>query len=45
MAENLFATFFIDDFNAHSQFWWPNGNTTIEGLEIENLVTPLGLIL
>ena len=43
MAENHFATFFTGDFNAHSKFWWADGNTTIEGLEIENLVTSLGL--
>ena len=42
-AENPFATFFTGDFNAHSQFWWPDGNTIIEGLEIENLVASLGL--
>ena len=43
MAENPLATFFTGDFNVHSQFWCPDGNTTIEGLEIENLVTSLGL--
>ena len=24
--------FFTGDFNAHSQFWWPDGDTTPEGL-------------
>ena len=42
-AENPFATFFTGDFNAHSQFWWPDGDTTLEGMEIENLLTSLGL--
>ena len=30
-AEKPFATFFTGDFNAHSQFWWPGGDTTPEG--------------
>ena len=42
-GENPFATFFIGDFNAHSQSWWPDGDTTPEGIEIENLFTSLGL--
>ena len=42
-AENPSATFFTGDFNAHSQFWWPDGDTTPEGMEIENLLTSLGL--
>ena len=42
-AENPFATFFTGDFNAHSQFWWPDGDTTLEGTEIEHLLTSLGL--
>ena len=41
-AENPFATFFTGDFNAHSQFWWPDGDTTPEGMEIEHLLTSLG---
>ena len=28
--ENPFATFFTGDYNAHSQFWWPDGDTTLE---------------
>ena len=43
MAENPFAMFFTGDYNAHSQFWWPDGGTTPEGTEIENLFTSLGL--
>ena len=42
-AENPFTTFVIGDFNAHSQFWWPDGDTTPEGMEIEDLLTSLGL--
>ena len=41
--ENPFTTFFIGDFNAHSQFWWPDGDSTPEGNEIEHLLTSLGL--
>ena len=42
-SENPFATFFTDDYNTHSQLWWPDGDTTPGGLEIENLITSLGL--
>ena len=42
-AENPFATFFKGDFNAHSQIWWPDGDTTPEGTEIDDLLTLLGL--
>ena len=42
-AENPFATFFTGDFNAHSQFWWLDGNTTPEGKEIDELFSKLGL--
>ena len=38
-----FATFFTGDFNAHSQFWWPDGDMNPEGMEIENLFTALCL--
>ena len=41
--ENPYACFFAGDFNDHSQFWWPDGNTTVEGREIENLITSLNL--
>ena len=40
--ENPFATFFSGDFNGHSQIWWPDSDTTIEGREIEHL-SSLGL--
>ena len=42
-AENPFTTFITGDFNAHSQFWWPDGDSTPEGTEIEYLLTSLGL--
>ena len=42
-AENPFAVFFTGDFNGHSQHWWPDGDTNIEGTEIENLFTSLNL--
>ena len=44
-GEKPFATFFTGDFNAHSQFWWPDGDTNPEGMEIENLFTAQGLSL
>ena len=34
---------FTGDFNAHSQFWWPDGDSTPEGTEIEDLITSQGL--
>ena len=42
-SENPFATFFSGDFNGHSQLWWPEGDSTAEGREIENLLSSLGL--
>ena len=42
-GENPFAMFFTGDFNAHSQFWWPDGDSNPEGMEFENLFTSLGL--
>ena len=35
--------FFTGDFTAHSQMWWSEGNTTPEGVVIEDLFTSLGL--
>ena len=35
--------FFTGDFNGHSQLWWPDGDTTAEGREIENLLSSLSL--
>ena len=41
--ENPYASFFTGDYAGHSQFWWPDGDTTAEGREIENLLSSLGL--
>ena len=40
---NPYVCFFTGDFNSKSQLWWPNGDTSPEGTEIENLLTRLGL--
>ena len=42
-AESPLAMFFTGDFNAHSQFWWPDGDTTPEGTAIDELFSKLGL--
>ena len=42
-AENPLTMFFTGDFNAHSQLWWPDGDTTHEATEIDELFTKLGL--
>ena len=42
-AENPFAMFFTGDFNAHSQLWWHEGDTTPKGIQIEQLFSGLGL--
>ena len=34
-AGNPFATFFTGDFDAYTQFWWLDGNTTPEGEKID----------
>ena len=34
---------FTGDFNAHSQNWWPDGNTNNEGIAIDNLLPALDL--
>ena len=36
-------TLFTGDFNGHSQIWDPDGDTTPEGTELENLFSTLGL--
>ena len=41
--EKPLAPFFTGDFNAHSEFWWPDGDTTPEGTELEELFTRLSL--
>ena len=35
--------FFAGDFNGHSQFWWPNGDSTPEGSSIEEITSIYGL--
>ena len=35
--------FFAGDFNAKSHFWWPDGDETLEGREIEAMLTSLCL--
>ena len=42
-AGNHFAIFFTGDFNAPSQLWWSDGDTTPEGRGIDDLLTSLGL--
>ena len=37
--ENPYVSFFTGDFNGHSQFWWPDGDTTAECREVENLIS------
>ena len=32
-GDNPFAMFFTGDFNAHSQFWWPYGDSNPVGME------------
>ena len=39
-AENLYATLFTGNFNRQSQFWWPDGETYLEGSEIDDHVDP-----
>ena len=34
--ENPYVMFFTGDFNAHSQNWWPDGNTNNEGIAIDS---------
>ena len=41
-AEIPFTTFFTGDINSHSQVWWPDGDSTAVGMEIEHLLSPLG---
>ena len=35
--------FFAGDFNAKSHFWWPDGDETLEGREIEAMLNSFGL--
>ena len=42
-SENPSAMFFVGDFNAKSHIWWPDGDETPEGREIEDMFASLGL--
>ena len=42
-AEKPFAMFFTGDFNAHSRTWWPNGDTNLEGRDIDAAFDSLNL--
>ena len=42
-AENPFAMFFTGDFNGHSQLWWNDGDTNLEGQEMEDLFNSINL--
>ena len=35
--------YFMGDFNCHSQYWWPAGDTNAEGTELDELMSSLGL--
>ena len=35
--------FFAGDFNGKSHLWWPDGDETPEGRELEDMFTSLGL--
>ena len=41
--ENPFATFFTGDFNAHSQTWYPEGDSNLEGTLLVELFDMLNL--
>ena len=41
--EKPYASFYTGDFNAHSNLWWPDGDTNKEGSEIEELLNTLNL--
>ena len=41
--QNPYAMFFTGDFNAHSQSWYPEGDSNAEGVQLDNLFSNLGL--
>ena len=43
MNENPYTMFFTGDFNAHSLNWWPQGDNTHEGIQLDNLFSDLNL--
>ena len=44
-SENPHMSFFSGDFNYHSQFWCPGGNTSREGKDIEEPFSSLNLTI
>ena len=42
-VEKPYAMFFTGDFNAHSQTWYPEGDTNLEGVHLENLFSDFNL--
>ena len=43
--EKPYAMFFAGDFNAHSQAWYPDGDTNAEGVLLDNMFSDLTLTL
>ena len=43
LSEKPYAIFYTGDFNGHSKFWWPQGDTTPEGKSIEEAFSALNL--
>ena len=43
MNENPYTMLFTGDFNAHSLNWWSEGDSTQEGIQLENLFSDLTL--
>ena len=43
-SEKPYACFFTGDFNAHSQLWWPKGDTNNEGIAMDDLFSSLNLV-
>ena len=41
--EKPYAVFFTGDFNAHSLNWWSQGDSTPEGIQLDNLFSDLNL--
>ena len=41
--ENPYSMFFTGDFNAHSSNWWTEGDSTPEGIYLENVFSNLNL--
>ena len=42
-SENPFASFFVGDFNGHSEFWWADGDSTPGGNKFEEMLSNLNL--